>query len=86
MHGVPEQDTLGAEQLSWFLNDLARVNRTNTPWVIVAWHAPSVRAPCCPALPGGLPGCSCMHVLCLHTADSLELLRSLWGCAEQSSS
>ena len=38
------QDTLGAEQLSWFLNDIARINRTQTPWIIAAWHAPVVRA------------------------------------------
>jgi hypothetical protein len=42
--GCAAQSTLGAEQLSWFLNDLARVNRAVTPWVIVAWHAPPVRA------------------------------------------
>ncbi|BDA42117.1 Purple acid phosphatase 15 [Coccomyxa sp. Obi] len=34
------QSTLGAEQFSWFLNDLARVNRAVTPWVIVGWHQP----------------------------------------------
>ena len=37
------QSTLGAEQLSWFLNDIARINRTQTPWVIATWHAPVVR-------------------------------------------
>ncbi|CAK0783896.1 hypothetical protein CVIRNUC_007096 [Coccomyxa viridis] len=34
------QSTIGAQQLSWLLNDLARVDRTKTPWVIVAWHQP----------------------------------------------
>ena len=38
----PLQSVLGAAQLSWFLNDLARINRAVTPWVIVAWHAPAV--------------------------------------------
>ncbi|KAK9902776.1 hypothetical protein WJX75_005806 [Coccomyxa subellipsoidea] len=34
------QSTLGAVQLSWLLNDLARVNRAVTPWVVVGWHQP----------------------------------------------
>ena len=42
------QSVLGAAQLSWFLNDLARVNRAVTPWVLVSFHQPVVRAlpPC----------------------------------------
>ena len=32
--------TFGYDQFSWFLNDIARVNRAVTPWVIVAWHQP----------------------------------------------
>lgn len=44
MHGVyAVQSTLGANQLSWLLNDLARVNRAVTPWVVVGWHQPPVR-------------------------------------------
>ena len=39
------RSTIGAQQLSWLLNDLARVDRTKTPWVIVAWHQPPVSAP-----------------------------------------
>ncbi|EIE19892.1 Metallo-dependent phosphatase [Coccomyxa subellipsoidea C-169] len=34
------QSTLGAVQLSWLLNDLKRVNRAVTPWVVVGWHQP----------------------------------------------
>lgn len=41
------QSTLGANQFSWLLNDLARVNRAVTPWVIVGWHQPPVRPPLC---------------------------------------
>jgi hypothetical protein len=36
------QTALGAEQLSWLLNDLARINRAVTPWVLAAWHGPPV--------------------------------------------
>lgn len=36
------QSALGAEQFSWLLNDLARVNRAVTPWVTVSWHQPPV--------------------------------------------
>ena len=36
------QSALGADQLSWLLNDLARVNRAVTPWVTVSWHQPPV--------------------------------------------
>ena len=32
--------TFGYDQFSWFLNDIGRVNRAVTPWVIVAWHQP----------------------------------------------
>ena len=32
--------TFGYDQFNWFLNDIARVNRAVTPWVIVAWHQP----------------------------------------------
>jgi predicted phosphodiesterase len=32
---------IGANQLSWLLNDLARVNRAVTPWVVVTWHQPT---------------------------------------------
>ena len=42
---MPLQSALGADQLAWFLNDLARVNRAVTPWVTVSWHQPPVRSP-----------------------------------------
>jgi len=32
--------TFGFNQFSWFLNDIGRVDRGRTPWVIVAWHTP----------------------------------------------
>ena len=32
--------SFGYDQFNWFLNDIARVNRAVTPWVIVAWHQP----------------------------------------------
>ena len=32
--------TFGYDQFSWFLNDIARVDRGRTPWVIVGWHQP----------------------------------------------
>ena len=32
--------TFGYDQFNWFLNDIARVDRGRTPWVIVAWHQP----------------------------------------------
>jgi 3',5'-cyclic AMP phosphodiesterase CpdA len=32
--------TFGFNQFSWFLNDIGRVDRGRTPWVIVAWHQP----------------------------------------------
>ncbi len=38
------QSALGSDQLAWFLNDLARVNRAVTPWVTVSWHQPPVRS------------------------------------------
>ena len=40
----PLQSALGADQLAWLLNDLARVNRAVTPWVTVSWHQPPVRS------------------------------------------
>lgn len=42
---MPLQSALGADQLAWLLNDLARVNRAVTPWVTVSWHQPPVRSP-----------------------------------------
>ena len=39
------QSALGADQLSWLLNDLARVDRSVTPWVTVSWHQPPVSFP-----------------------------------------
>ena len=32
--------TFGYEQFNWFLNDIARVDRGKTPWIIVGWHQP----------------------------------------------
>jgi hypothetical protein len=32
--------SFGYDQFSWFLNDIGRVDRGRTPWVIVAWHQP----------------------------------------------
>ena len=32
--------TFGYDQFNWFLNDIARVDRGKTPWVIVGWHQP----------------------------------------------
>ena len=32
--------SFGYDQFAWFLNDIARVDRGRTPWVIVAWHQP----------------------------------------------
>ncbi len=32
--------TFGYDQFSWFLNDISRVDRGRTPWVIVGWHQP----------------------------------------------
>ena len=67
------QSTLGSEQLSWFLNDLENINRTNTPWVIVAWHAPAVRAPTPalvqPNLHGAHMRAGCLQ--CMHANMSL---------------
>ena len=42
------QSALGPDQLSWLLNDLARVNRAVTPWVIVSWHQPPVSSQALP--------------------------------------
>ena len=33
--------SFGYNQLNWFLNDIARVDRGKTPWVIVNWHQPA---------------------------------------------
>ena len=32
--------SFGYNQFNWFLNDIARVDRGRTPWVIVNWHQP----------------------------------------------
>eukprot|EP01104_Vermistella_antarctica_P017805 TRINITY_DN6385_c0_g1_i1.p1 TRINITY_DN6385_c0_g1~~TRINITY_DN6385_c0_g1_i1.p1 ORF type:complete len:594 (-),score=90.51 TRINITY_DN6385_c0_g1_i1:4-1785(-) len=32
--------TVGSDQYNWFVSDLAAVNRTNTPWVVVTSHRP----------------------------------------------
>lgn len=59
------QSALGAAQLSWLLNDLARVNRAVTPWIIVTWHQPVVSAPALNAHP-----CAAVHSCKVGRADA----------------
>lgn len=71
------QSSLGADQLAWLINDLARVNRAVTPWVTVSWHQPPVSSSLMPSLAAVLSWCD--KVSALHQ----RLLVS--GCCEVSS-